>query len=82
MIFSSSFSKFGKGTNPSAIMPSKDKIIIYYNDNGIRKKIVKIENDKLSLISEKVNLAYSEVCPISNYLVTRISKSLGIIKNE
>ena len=80
MTFSTRISKFGKGTNISAIMNDKNMISIYFYLNGIMKKEVKIDNDNLTLTLKKNTYPYNEVIPINNsFLATRINKSLGVI---
>ena len=82
MIFNPRFCKFGKGFNLSAFI--KDNIIhIYYFNNGILKKELTAINNKYDLNKTNLELSYDEVIPINdNYLLTRIEKNLGIIKNE
>ena len=83
MLFSNRFSKFGKGTNLNAIMPSRDLISIYYFLDAIEKKNVKMEGETLRLERENLSLGYSEVVPLGeNNFVTRIDKSLGIMTDE
>ena len=82
MIFSSKLSKFGKGNNLSSSMENKNTIIIYYFLDGIFKKEITIDDNGLSLKKLEANLPYNEVIPINKYLITRIDKSVGIIKNE
>ena len=83
MLFSTKLSKFGKGKNISAIMNSKEKINIYFFENGISKKEVFIEKNNLTLKRCNTALAYNEVIPINETtLVTRINKSIGIIHYE
>ena len=79
MVFSSSFSKFGKGENLNAIMDSPSTISIFYFKDGIQKKVVTILNNSLSLEKVKVSLGFSEVIPLDGKtLITRIDKSLGV----
>jgi len=83
MIFSSKISKFGKGSNLSAYINSPDKISIYYFLDGISKKIVSIVDNNIFLSKTNSVLPYNEVIQINdNYLISRIDKSLGIIKYE
>jgi len=83
MLFSSRVSKFGKGDNLSAIMEEINKISIYYYQSGITKKVVTINDNNMTLSKTNINLPYNEVIPINkNYLVSRIDKSIGIIRNE
>ncbi len=81
MIFNNQFSKFGKGENISAIMPSENSISIFYYLGGIGKKQVEINDDNISLKKEKVSLPYFEVIALDeNYIITRIDKSLAVNK--
>lgn len=83
MIFKTNPSKFGKGEYVSAYMPSKSQILIYYNNGGVLLKKVDISKTGLSLTKENISFPYSQIIPINNsYLVARIDKSIGIIKNE
>ena len=83
MVFSSHLSKLGKGKNLASIMENKNKISIYFFNNGITKKEIEINQNGLDLKRINVSLGYNEVVPINNnILVTRIDKSIGIINNE
>lgn len=83
MLFSAKFSKFGRGENLTAIMPSNNIIDIYYFEDGINKKTVTIENENLSLKKIKLNLGYRELVPIKdNFFLSRISSSISVIKYE
>ena len=79
MTFSTRVSKFGKGSNISAIMNNKDTISIYFYLKGIMKKEVKIEGDNLNLTLKNGTYPYSEVIPLDeSFIATRIDKSMGV----
>lgn len=83
MIFSSKISKFGKGSNLSAYINTLGQISIFYFLDGVSEKIVNINEDNITLSKTNTLLPYNEVIQINeNYLVSRIDKSLGIIKHE
>jgi len=83
VIFNSSLSKFGKGTNLATIMPSKTEIDIYYFLNCIMKKTISISDQNMQMKKEKTNLPYNFVIPLAeNYFVARIDNNIGIVKNE
>ncbi len=83
MMFGSRLAKFGKGKNLSAIMFTKNVISIYFFQEGITKKEVIINGDTLILKTTSEVFPYNEAIPLdSNYFVTRLDKSLGIVKNE
>lgn len=83
MVFSARVSKFGRGENLTVCMPSSDTIFIYYQDKGINKKIVKINENSLTLTKENINLNFNELVPIKdNYFLSRIDKSLSLVKYE
>ena len=82
MIFSNKFSKFGKGKNISAFMPSATNINIYYYSSGIHKKNINV-NNSYTLTNIQTNLPYNQVIEIDdNCYVTRLNKSLGIKTDE
>lgn len=82
MIFSTKLSKFGKGKNLSAIMTDSNLISVYYFENGIVKKNIHIDQENIILSRENTQMGYSEVIPINqHFLISRIDKSIGIIKN-
>ena len=79
MTFSTRVSKFGKGSNISAIMSDKNTISIYFYLKGIMNKEVKIDGDNLTLTLKNKTYPYSEVIPLDkSYLATRIGKSIGV----
>jgi len=83
MIFSKTVSKLGKGSNFSAFVSAPKELSIYYFNSGIMHKKAEVLNNRINLYSEKVNLPYNEVLELQGgYLVTRLGKSIGIIKNE
>ena len=83
MIFSNKVSKFGKGLNLSAFMPTSSSIIVYYYNGGIHKKTFSISNNTYTLSSTMAQLPYNQVIQIQdNCLVTRLNKSLGIQIDE
>ena len=83
MIFSKKFSKFGKGNNLSAYMPSSNSIKIYNYNSGIQAKNITINNDDYSLIREVCNMPYNAVIQIDdNSFITRLDKSIGVYINE
>ena len=83
MIFSNKISKFGRGKNVSAYMPSTDNINIYYFNSGIILKSVSDNDNTYTLENISCNLPYNEVIKIDdNCLVTRLDKSIGIYINE
>ncbi len=83
MIFESRLYKFGKGKNISAIMNEENKITIYYQNKGILKKEIQIENQSLIMNQVKESYPYTEVIPVDDsHLITRLGKSIGILINE
>ncbi len=83
MMFSTKLSKFGKGVNLSAIMETSNKISIYYFEKTVTKKEVNISETNLSLERTNETFPYLEVIPLGgNFFVSRLDKSIGIIKNE
>ena len=83
MIFSSKVSKFGKGKNVSAYMPSNNSIRIYSYNSGMTLKNVSINNDGYSMTKSACNMPYNAVIEIdNNAFITRLNKSIGLQVNE
>ena len=78
MVFSSKISKFGKGDNISLYIKDPNKILIYYFKDGIMKKELNISKNKTELVFTNETFPYNEVIQISNFLITRIDKNIGI----
>lgn len=81
MIFNSTISKVGKTKNISVYMPNKNKILIYYFNDGIFLKTIDFSSESTVLTKSNTFLAYNEVIPLgNNFLLTRIGKSMEIIQ--
>ena len=82
MIFSSKFAKFGKGENLSLFIKEPNLMSVYYFLDGTKKKEVTFTNNSVYLKSFNQTFPYHELIEINNYLITRVNKSIGIIKYE
>jgi len=83
MIFSNKFSKFGKGKNVSAFMPTKTSINIYFYNKGILLKNVSDTDGNYALNNLTCNLPYNAVIEFENgSFLTRLDKSIGIYIDE
>ena len=82
MVFSSKFSKFSKGENISLFMKNENEISVFYFNENVKNKIVNTTNGSITTNNTNKAYPYQEVIQINNYLITRMNKSIGIIKNE
>lgn len=83
MLFSSKFSKFGKGKHINAKLQDNSSISILYFDEGMNKKTLSITDNNIAVERQKLNLGFNEMIEINNNLyVTRIHKNIGIINHE
>ena len=83
MLFSTKFSKFGKGHNINAKLQNNQTISILYFDDGINQKVLSINENNISLNRDKLNLGFNEMIELNeNLYVTRIHKNIGIISYE
>ena len=80
MVFSKKISKLGKGENLTVHMETPEKINMYFFKNGVNKKEVKINNNNFELETSKQTLPYNEVIQINDFLITRLERSIRIIK--
>ena len=83
MLFSTKFSKFGKGSHINAKLLDNSKISILYFDEGINLKTLSINENNFSLDRKKLNVGFNEMIELNNNIyITRIHKNIGIINYE
>ena len=61
MIFNSTISKIGKAKNISVYMPNKNKILLYYFNDGIFLKTIDFSSGNTVLTKTSTDLAFNEV---------------------
>lgn len=83
MIFNSTISKIGKAKNISVYMPNKNKILLYYFNDGIFLKTIDFSSGNTVLTKTGTALAFNEVIPLKqNLLLARIGKSMEKIETN
>lgn len=83
MIFSSTFSKIGRGEHISTFMPEKNKISLYYYNSNVGLKNINTTDSRITLTKSNKTFPYHKIIQISNtLLVSRLGKSIRIFENE